>query len=159
MTAMLRHGIGGKSSFLLTTTGLHSGEERTTPVILVENDGGRWLVAPYGPVGWVHNVRASQQVTLRRGKAAEPMLAHEVGPVESGPILQQYVRNVRITAPFFDAKPEDPVERFVEEAHRHPVFKLAGNPQHCGPRESRAIRRIRSWLSRRCIRHLFARTK
>jgi deazaflavin-dependent oxidoreductase (nitroreductase family) len=129
MTAMLRHGIGGKSSVLLTTTGRKSGEESTTPVILVENGDGRWLVSPYGAVSWVYNVRASHQVTLRRGKVAELMLAHEVGPVDAGPILRQYVRSVRVTAPFFDAKAEDPVERFVEEAHRHPVFKLARNPQ------------------------------
>jgi len=31
---------------------------------------------------------------------------------------------VRVTAPFFDAKADDPVETFIEEAARHPVFKL-----------------------------------
>jgi hypothetical protein len=34
------------------------------------------------------------------------------------------VRQVRITAPFFDARRTDPVEDFVAEADRHPVFRL-----------------------------------
>jgi len=29
-----------------------------------------------------------------------------------------------VTAPFFDAKFADPVERFAREAARHPVFRL-----------------------------------
>lgn len=124
MAAMLRRGIGGKSTYLLTTTGRRSGQERTTPVTLVETGGERWLVAPYGTVGWVHNVRASHQVTLWRGKRVEVIGAEEIGAEQAGPILQRYVRNVPVTAPFFDAKPRDPVERFEAEAHRHPVFKL-----------------------------------
>jgi hypothetical protein len=31
---------------------------------------------------------------------------------------------VPVTAPFFDAKVDDPVEKFIEEAPSHPVFKL-----------------------------------
>ena len=127
MATMIRHGLGGKSSYLLTTTGRRSGEKRTTPVIVTEGDGERWLVSPYGTVGWVHNVRASHQVTLNRGKQTETALAEEVGAVEAGPVLQRYVRSVRVTAPFFDAKANDPVQRFVDEASRHPVFKLGGS--------------------------------
>ncbi len=50
--------------------------------------------------------------------------AEEADSQTAGPVLQRYVRNVRVTAPFFDAKPGDPVEKFVEEAGRHPVFRL-----------------------------------
>jgi len=42
----------------------------------------------------------------------------------AGPVLQSYVRKVPVTAPFFDAKRDDPVVRFVEDAPKHPVFKL-----------------------------------
>lgn len=41
MTALIRVGAGGRSSYLLTTTGRRSGQERTTPVILVETEGQR----------------------------------------------------------------------------------------------------------------------
>ncbi len=124
MTAMLGVGLGSKSTYLLTTTGRKTRQRRTTPVILVETGGERWLVSPYGMVGWVHNVRAAPDVSLRRGKRTEQLRAEEVDSETAGPVLQQYVRNVRVTAPFFDAKPNDPVERFVEEAGRHPVFRL-----------------------------------
>ena len=124
MKPLVRLGIGGKSTYLLTTTGRRTGQQRTTPVILVENDGERWLVSPYGMVAWVHNVRAQPEVTLRHGRRAETLHAEEVDPATAGPVLQRYVHNVRITAPFFDAKGDDPVEKFIEEAPRHPVFKL-----------------------------------
>ena len=124
MTAMVRRGIGGKSTYLLTTTGRKTGEERTTPVILVETDTGRWLVSPYGSVAWVHNVRSHPEVTLRRGMRTEVLRAEEVDSEAAGPILQRYLRGVRVTTPFFDAKPDDPAAKFVEEAPRHPVFKL-----------------------------------
>lgn len=116
---------GPKSSYLHTTTGRRSGQTRTTPVVLVETEGQRWLVSPYGLVGWVHNVRALPEVSLRRGGTTEVLRAEEVGPEVAGPILRRYVRNARVTAPFFDAKADDPVERFVEEPPRHPVFKLS----------------------------------
>ena len=124
MKPLVRLGIGGKSACLLTTTGRRTGQQRTTPVVPVKNDGDRWLVSPYGMVAWVHNVRAQPEVTLRHGRRAETLHAEEVDPVAAGPVLQRYVRNVPVTAPYFDAKGDDPVERFIEEAPRHPVFKL-----------------------------------
>ena len=54
-------------SYLMTTIGRKTGQPRTTPVTIVEWAGRRWLVAPYGPVSWVHNARAAGWVTLRRG--------------------------------------------------------------------------------------------
>ncbi len=124
VTAMLRLGVGGKSSYLLTTTGRRTGSARTTPVTLVEGDGERWLVSPYGEVGWVHNVRARPEVSLRRGGTTELLHAEEAGAQAAGTVLRRYVGQVRVTAPFFDAKAEDPEQAFAAEAHRHPVFRL-----------------------------------
>jgi hypothetical protein len=56
------------------------------------------------------------------------MRAEEVRSTEAGPILKRYIRQVRITAPFFDAKRKDPDEAFVAEADRHPVFRLEPRP-------------------------------
>jgi deazaflavin-dependent oxidoreductase (nitroreductase family) len=124
MKPLVRLGIGGKSTYLLTTTGRRTGQQRTTPVILIENDGERWLVSPYGMVAWVHNARAQPEVTLRHGKRTETLHAEEVDPETAGPVLQRYIRKVRVTTPFFDAKGNDPVEKFIEDAPRHPVFRL-----------------------------------
>lgn len=124
MTTMIRIGIGAPSSYLLTTTGRKTGCPRTTPVTLIEEDGDRWLVAPYGPVSWVHNVRSTPEVSLRRGRRTQVCSAIEVDAEIAGPVLRRYLHGVRVTAPFFDAKASDPVERFIDEAPRHPVFHL-----------------------------------
>jgi hypothetical protein len=41
MTMLLRLGIGGRSTYLLTTMGRNTGQKRTTPVILVETGAQR----------------------------------------------------------------------------------------------------------------------
>jgi deazaflavin-dependent oxidoreductase (nitroreductase family) len=109
----------------MTTTGRKSGLERTTPVNLVVGDGERWVVSPYGAVGWVHNVRASGRVVLRRGRYTESLVAEEATAEQAGPVLQRYVQQVRVTAPYFDARHRDPVSKFIAEANQHPVFRLA----------------------------------
>lgn len=114
----------GKTSYLMTTKGRRSGVDRTTPVSLVEAGGEQWLVSPYGNVSWVHNLRADPAVRLSRGKIHQTRQAEEVDAATAAPILRQYVDEVRVTAPFFDAKVGAPVEEFAAEAARHPVFRL-----------------------------------
>ena len=122
VAVLTRRGLG--STYLLTTRGAHTGLDRTTPVIPVEIGGERYLVSPYGEVAWVHNVRSSGQVTLGRGDRSDSFAAHEVSAEEAGPVLRHYLGEARVTAPFFDATRDDPVEAFVAEADRHPVFRL-----------------------------------
>jgi deazaflavin-dependent oxidoreductase (nitroreductase family) len=116
------------NTYLLTTHGRKTGRPRTNPVTIVEQDGRRWLVAPYGPVSWVHNARAAGRVTLRRRRDTHSYTIRELGPVEAGPVLQRYLRIAGATRPYFQASKDDPVEAFVAEAHRHPVFELIPEP-------------------------------
>lgn len=126
MTALLRRGLGPRSNYLLTTTGRRSGLPRTTPVTLLERDGTRWLVSPYGQVGWVHNVRATPAVRLQHGRRSQTCRAHEVqDPLVAGAVLQQYLGRARITAPFFAARADSDLAAFAAEAERHPVFELS----------------------------------
>jgi deazaflavin-dependent oxidoreductase (nitroreductase family) len=124
VTSMLKAGVGAKSTYLLTTRGRTSGLPRTTPVVLVETAGKRWLVSPYGQVGWVHNIRATLEITLRRGRTSQTLQAHELPADAAGPVLKAYLRQARITAPFFDATVDDPPDAFAAEADHHPVFEL-----------------------------------
>jgi deazaflavin-dependent oxidoreductase (nitroreductase family) len=126
MASLLRLGVPApqRTSWLMTTRGRKTGEDRTTPVNLVEDGANRWLVSPYGAVGWVHNLRADPHLVLKRGRRRQSLLAEEVAPADSGSILKRYVKQVSITRPFFDATKDDPVEAFVAEADRHPVFRL-----------------------------------
>ena len=121
---LLRVGLGPRHTYLLTVRGRRSGIEYSTPVTLVGEEDKRWLVAPYGEVSWVHNARVAHHVTLSRGRHAETAAIVELGPEEAAPVLKQYVTEVPITRPFFDATPNSPLEAFVAEAHRHPVFRI-----------------------------------
>ena len=71
MRLLLRLGLVLRTTMLLTVPGRRSGAPRSTPVTLVEEDGRRWLVAPYGPVDWVRNDRAAGRVKLSRGRRSE----------------------------------------------------------------------------------------
>jgi deazaflavin-dependent oxidoreductase (nitroreductase family) len=122
--AQLPLGIGPPRTYLLTVPGRKTGRPYSTPVTLVEKAGQRWLVAPYGEVGWVLHARAAGHVTLSRGGRSERVGIVELGPDESAPVLRRYVTKVPIVRPFFDAKPEAPVAAFVTEARRHPVFRI-----------------------------------
>jgi deazaflavin-dependent oxidoreductase (nitroreductase family) len=130
MIALLKRGVAApqKTSFLITTRGRKSGLDRTVPVNLVDDGGERWLVSPYGDVGWVRNLRANPVLRLWRGEHSESLAAEEVDATTAAPILARYVRQVRIAAPYFDARPDAPVEQFAAEAGRHPVFRLKNAP-------------------------------
>jgi len=123
---LLRLGTGPAGTYLLTVAGRRSGAPRSTPVTLVEEGGGRWLVAPYGEVAWVRNLRAAGRATLSRGGRTDEISVREVGVEEAAPVLEMYVTRVPITRPFFDVGPESDLAAFRAEAPRHPVFAIVG---------------------------------
>jgi deazaflavin-dependent oxidoreductase (nitroreductase family) len=123
MSALVRAGLVPRS-YLLTTRGRKTGQPRTNPVVPVEHGGRRWLVAPYGPVSWVHNARATGRVSLTRRRHTRDYTIREVPPDQAGPVLKRYVRLAPSARPYFQATMDSPVEDFVSEAGRHPVFEL-----------------------------------
>ena len=133
MSALVRAGLVPRS-YLLTTQGRKTGRPRTNPVVPVDHDGRRWLVAPYGPVSWVHNARAAGRVSLTRRRDTREFTIREVPADEAGPVLKRYVRISPSTRPYFQATKDSPVEDFITEASRHPVFELipAGEDRHRG---------------------------
>ncbi|WP_026875424.1 nitroreductase family deazaflavin-dependent oxidoreductase [Jiangella gansuensis] len=124
ITVALRAGVAPSAYALLTVAGRRTGQPRTTPVRVMRSGGQRWLVAPYGVVDWVRNVRAAGRVTLTRGRRSDTYVTVECDAAQSGPVLKRYARLEPVTRPYFDAKPADPPERFAAEAGRHPVFRL-----------------------------------
>jgi deazaflavin-dependent oxidoreductase (nitroreductase family) len=123
MTALVRAGLIPRS-YLLTTQGRKTGRPRTNPVVPVEHGGRFWLVAAYGPVSWVHNARATGRVTLTRRRDIRDYTIREVPPHEAGPVLKRYIRLAPATRRYFQAAKDSPVDDFVAEAGRHPVFEL-----------------------------------
>jgi deazaflavin-dependent oxidoreductase (nitroreductase family) len=123
MSALVRAGLVPRSH-LLTTRGRKSGLPRTNPVVPVEHGGRRWLVAPYGPVSWVHNARAAGRVSLTRRRDTRHYTIREASPDQAGPVLKRYARLAPSARPYFQATMDSPVEAFTAEADRHPVFEL-----------------------------------
>jgi deazaflavin-dependent oxidoreductase (nitroreductase family) len=124
MVGLNRWNISPPHTYVLTVRGRNSGRPYSLPVRLIERDGKRWLVAPYGEVEWVKNARAVGEVSLSRGKITGFYEVHPLGPRESAPILKEYINRVEIVRPYFDTQPESSLEAFEAEAPRHPVFLL-----------------------------------
>ncbi len=122
--ALIDRGLGPKQRYLLSVRGRKTGREYSAPVSLIERDGKRYLVAPYGEMNWVRNARAAGRVTLARGGRAETLSILQVCAEESAPVLKEYLALEPITRPYFDARPDSPLEAFEAEAARHPVFLL-----------------------------------
>jgi deazaflavin-dependent oxidoreductase (nitroreductase family) len=130
ITTLLRAGVNMGTTSLLTVRGRKSGQPHTVPVVLVEQEGQRWLVAPYGVVQWVRNIRAAGTATLTRGRRSETISVTELPAGEAAPILKQYLRNVATVRPYFDVMRDSPLEAFEREAPRHPVFRITPMESH-----------------------------
>jgi len=109
----------------LTTKGRKSGERRHTMVTPVTIDETDYLVAPYGAVNWVLNLRASDRATLVRGRATSRVKAVEVHGEEAGRALARYYHeNEKYVAEFFDLAQHPTIIDFTRVVERYPVFRV-----------------------------------
>jgi deazaflavin-dependent oxidoreductase (nitroreductase family) len=91
---MIRRNMGPQQNYLLTVRGRKTGNSYSIPVSLIEQEGKRWLVSPYGQVNWVKNARAVGEVMLSRGGKTETLKIRELDSKPSAPILKEYVKMV-----------------------------------------------------------------
>ena len=125
VVALLRAGLKISINALLTVRGRKSGQPRTTPVAVIELKGQRYLIAAYGVVDWVRNLRAAGVATLTRSRRSEDITVTELPPAEAAPILKASLRIAPgFLQAYFDATPESSLEDFEREAMRHPVFRV-----------------------------------
>jgi deazaflavin-dependent oxidoreductase (nitroreductase family) len=132
IAAMTRWGLV-PHTYVMTVRGRRTGRPYSTPVTLVEVDDAKWLVAPYGPMSWVLNARVAGVVTLTRRGTSVAYALRELTPEEAAPVLKDYVRVASATRSYFAADKDSPVEEFLDEAHRHPVFALTLAPNRNSP--------------------------
>ena len=127
LTALLRAGLPLGSLTLLSVRGRKSGKISTIPVALVEQDGTSFLVAAFGEVSWVRNLRATGQAQLTRRRRTEAIGVVELGTREAAPILKQFLTNYHLVPfipPYFDVTSQSPLADFEREASHHPVFRI-----------------------------------
>ena len=129
-TTLLRAGVKlngfGSPTYLVTVRGRTSGQPRTTPLSIVEQDGQRYLLAPYGVVDWVRNLRAAGEATLTRGRRAEVVCATELPQGEAGRVLKRFIASGNPIGRFFRLTKESSREDFERTALSHPVFVVQG---------------------------------
>jgi len=127
-TAAIKRGIGPPQRYLLTVPGRKTHTDHTTPVSLVFDGSTRYLVAPYGEVGWVRNARDAGMVTLARKGRSERFSVAPLRGAEAAVVLKGYVRLEPITRPYFGVSRDATADEFAGEVASHPVFKLTPVP-------------------------------
>lgn len=135
VTRLLGLGVPMGPLRILETTGRISGRPRTTPVVLTNHQGERWLVSPFGDTDWVRNVRTQPNVHLVRLRGRQHVHLSEVDPDTAAPVLQTFLRRFRMVPfvpPAFTAAARSDLAAFRAEAHRHPVFRVSNAPEQIG---------------------------
>jgi deazaflavin-dependent oxidoreductase (nitroreductase family) len=116
---------------LLTLRGRKSGKLRTTPVGLMEHEGHRYLIATFGEVNWVRNLRVARKAQIGKGRHRETVAANELAADQAASVFKQVFApylSSRMMSSFlkmgYDLTPESTSEDYLKEAHRHPAFEL-----------------------------------
>jgi deazaflavin-dependent oxidoreductase (nitroreductase family) len=129
VTFFLRLGVPMPNGMsLLTVRGRKSGEPRTTPVAMSNDaEGRRILIAPFGAVNWVRNLRAAAgEATLTNGRRKVQIQAVEIKGREAADVMKQMLEHnpPKFILEYFEVPPDAPVEDFEREIAQHPVFQI-----------------------------------
>ena len=138
-SSLLRLGVNIGSFALLTVRGRKSGKPIETPIAIFDQKGERYLIATYGLVNWVRNLRAAGgEATITRSRRAEKIHAIELPPEEAAPIFREALRSgppgiptvlIRMyrslfVLPYLNVTASSSLEEFEREVLTHPVFLL-----------------------------------
>ncbi len=123
---LLRAGFKMGAMYLLTVRGRKSGQPRTTPIAVVEKDGKRYVITPYGVVDWVRNLRAAGEAILTRGHHSETVRATELPSSEASSLLKRILEDgiPSFLQQYFEVTANSSHEEFERAVVRHPVFSL-----------------------------------
>ncbi len=132
-TPLLRAGVklvgpGNYPMYLLTVRGRKSGQPRTVPIVLLEQNGKRYLAATYGSGDWVRNLRVAREAILTRGRCAETVTARELPQGEAALVLQAEIKRTPLArymaARFYGVTADASLEACERAMLSHPVFVL-----------------------------------
>jgi len=138
-TSLLRLGIKVWSFSLLTVRGRKSGKPIVTPVAIFVQNQKRYLVATYGVVNWVRNLRAAGgEATLTRRRYSEKIRAIELEKDTAALVFREALRSgppgipavifrvyrALFVLPYLNVTENASLEDFEREVLTHPVFLL-----------------------------------
>ena len=130
---LLRLGMPMGPNVLLTVRGRTSGLPRSAPVAIAAYGGRRWIIAAYGDVQWVRNLRAAGEAEVRKRSHTEHIRAKELSPSESLAFYREtmpaFVRSLpwlgRVFARLlFSVAGPEVLDDPVLAAEKHPVFEV-----------------------------------
>lgn len=141
MRGVIRAGVRFGTFAVLTVPGRKTGRPVDTPLVVFPGDGDRYLVATYGVVNWVRNLRAAGgRATLTSRRRRESIVATELAPDEAAevlrrsllagppgiprPIVLAYRRF--LVLPYLEVDMTSSAAEFRRAAPNHPVFRVAG---------------------------------
>jgi deazaflavin-dependent oxidoreductase (nitroreductase family) len=146
MSSLLRLGIKVWSFSLLTVRGRKSGRSIVTPLAVFVQDHQRYLIASYGLVNWVRNLRvAGGKATLTQRRHSEKIRAIELSPETAAPVLREALRSgppgvpaviFRVyralqVLPYLNVSERSSLEEFKREVLTHPVFLVQSADDDC----------------------------
>ena len=127
-TTLVKLGVPLGLIHLFTVRGRKSGKPITTPLAVVVQEGKRYLIAPFGTVNWVRNLRAAKgKATLTRSRRTETIRAIEQVPETAALVLREIVRASGapgFVRAYLNVTADSSLEEFEREALTHPVFLL-----------------------------------
>jgi hypothetical protein len=114
-----------------------SGKPIVTPLAIFAQDQKRYLIATYGVVNWVRNLRAAAGVaTLTRGRHSEKIRAIELAKDTAALVFREALRSgppgipavifrvyrALFVLPYLGGTENASLEKFEREVLTHPVF-------------------------------------
>lgn len=128
---LLAIGVPMGPNVLMTVRGRKSGKAYTFPVATLAVDGREFLFSPFGEVSWVHNLRASGEATIRRGRREHRMTALELAPDVAATRLEAGLRPVlgmplfgSMIAGWYGIDRGSTRDDYLVAARQHPGFEL-----------------------------------
>lgn len=133
-TTLLRLGVRPDPRMaLLTIRGRKTGRDYTIPIGVFDRDGRKYVVAAFGEVNWVRNLRAAGAAMLTHGARKATYVAAEVHGQEAALALRECLA-AYLPSPLtgsmlrqrIAADADAPVDVLAVAARRTPVFLLTG---------------------------------
>jgi deazaflavin-dependent oxidoreductase (nitroreductase family) len=137
ISSLVRLGIKVGGFSLLTVRGRKSGKPIETPLVIFVQDQQRYLIAAYGIVNWVRNLRAAKGVaTLTWRQHNEKIRVIELEPAAAALVFRETLRSgppgapavifrvyrALFVLPYLDVTENASLEEFEREVLTHPVF-------------------------------------
>jgi deazaflavin-dependent oxidoreductase (nitroreductase family) len=131
-TTLMRLGVQPDPRMaLLTIRGRRTGRDRSVPIGVFDRGGRKYVVAAFGEVNWVRNLRATGTATVTQGRRTASYSVEQVHGEEAALVLRDCLAAYLpspLAGPMLRQRiavnAEASLDALAVEAQRTPVFRL-----------------------------------